>query len=49
VGLPGPKASKAPYLNLFYFLEHTVVSLAFLLSSAIPSLLGLNQAKKEVI
>jgi hypothetical protein len=49
VGLPGPKISKAPDLNLFYFLEHTIVSLVFLLSSVILSLLGLNQAKKEVM
>jgi hypothetical protein len=49
VGLPGPKASEAPYLNLLYSLEHTVVSLVLLLSSAIPFLLGSNQAKKEAI
>jgi hypothetical protein len=49
VGLPSPKTSEAPYLNLFYFLEHTVVSLALLSSSAIPSLLGSNQAKKEAM
>jgi hypothetical protein len=49
VGLPGPKASETPYLNLFYSLEHTVASLALLSSSAIPSLLGLNQAKKEAM
>jgi hypothetical protein len=49
VGLPGPKASEALYLNLLYSLEHTVASLALLSSSAIPSLLGSNQAKKEVI
>jgi hypothetical protein len=49
VGLPGPKASETPYLNLFYSLEHTVVSLALLSSSAILFLLGSNQAKKEAI
>jgi hypothetical protein len=49
MGLPSPKAFEALYLNLFYFLEHIVASLVFLLSSAIPSLLGSNQAKKEVI
>jgi hypothetical protein len=49
VGLPGPKTSKAFYLNLFYSLEHIVVSLALFLSSIILSLLGLNQAKKEAI
>jgi hypothetical protein len=49
VGLPGPKVSEAPYLNLFYSLERTVASLALLSSSAIPSLLGSNQAKKEAI
>jgi hypothetical protein len=49
VGLPGPKASEAPDLNLFYSLEYIVAFLAFLLSSAILSLLGSNQAKKEVM
>jgi hypothetical protein len=49
VGLSSPKASEAPYLNLLYFLEHIVVSLVFLLSSAIFSLLDSNQAKKEAI
>jgi hypothetical protein len=49
VGLPGPKTSEAPYLNLFYSLEHTVVSLALLSSGAIFSLLGSNQAKKKII
>jgi hypothetical protein len=49
MGLPGPKASEAPYLNLLYSLEHTIASLALLLSSAIPSLLGSNQAKKEAM
>jgi hypothetical protein len=49
IGLFGPKASKASYLNLLYSLKHTVVSLALLLSSAIPFLLGSNQAKKEAI
>jgi hypothetical protein len=49
MSLPSPKVSEAPDLNLFYFLEHTVVSLAFLSSSAILSLLGSNQAKKEAI
>jgi hypothetical protein len=49
VGLPGPKVSEAPYLNLLYSLERTVVSLALLSSSVILSLLGSNQAKKEAI
>jgi hypothetical protein len=49
VGLPSPKASETPYLNLFYSLEHIVVSLAFLSSSIILSLLGSNQAKKEAM
>jgi hypothetical protein len=49
VGLPGPKVSEAPYLNLLYSLEHTVASLALFLSSAIPFLLGSNQAKKEAM
>jgi hypothetical protein len=49
VGLPSPKASEAFYLNLLYSLERTVVSLALLSSSAIPSLLGSNQAKKETM
>jgi MFS-type transporter involved in bile tolerance (Atg22 family) len=49
VGLPSPKTSETPYLNLFYFLEHTVVFLALFLSSVILFLLGLIQAKKEAI
>jgi hypothetical protein len=49
VGLPGPKASETPYLNLLYSLERTVVSLALLSSSVILSLLGSNQAKKEAM
>jgi hypothetical protein len=49
MGLPGPKTSETPYLNLLYSLEHIVASLALLLSSTIPFLLGSNQAKKEVI
>jgi hypothetical protein len=49
VGLPGPKTSEAPYLNLFYSLERTVVSLALFSSSTILSLLGSNQAKKEAM
>jgi hypothetical protein len=49
VGLPSPKTSETPYLNLFYFLERTIVSLAFLSSSAILSLLGSNQAKKKAM
>jgi hypothetical protein len=49
VGLPSPKTSETPYLNLFYFLEHTVAFLALLLSSVILFLLGLIQAKKEAI
>jgi hypothetical protein len=49
IGLPGPKTSETPYLNLFYSLEHTVVSLVFLLSSIILFLLGSNQAKKEAM
>jgi hypothetical protein len=49
VGLPDSKTSETPYLNLFYSLEHTVVFLVLFLSSAIPSLLGSNQAKKEAI
>jgi hypothetical protein len=49
VGLPGPKTSETPYLNLFYSLEYIIVSLALLLSNAILFLLGSNQAKKEVI
>jgi hypothetical protein len=49
VGLPGPKTSETPYLNLLYSLEYTIVSLALFLSSVILFLLGSNQAKKEVI
>jgi hypothetical protein len=49
VGLPSPKVSETPYLNLLYSLERTVVSLALFSSSAIPFLLGSNQAKKEAI
>jgi hypothetical protein len=49
IGLPGPKVSETPYLNLLYSLECTIVSLVFFLSSIIFSLLGSNQAKKEVM
>jgi hypothetical protein len=49
VGLSSPKISETLYLNLLYSLERTVISLAFLSSSAILSLLGSNQAKKEAI
>jgi hypothetical protein len=40
-------AFEAPYLKLFYFSARKVVSLALLLSSAKPFLLGLNPARKE--
>jgi hypothetical protein len=49
MGLPSPKTSEAPDLNLLYSLEHMIVSLVLLSSSAIPFLLGSNQAKKEAI
>jgi hypothetical protein len=49
IGLPSPKVSETLDLNLFYSLERTVVSLALPSSSAILSLLGSNQAKKEAM
>jgi hypothetical protein len=47
VDQPGPKVFGAPYSKLLYFSARKVVSLALLLSSAKPFLLGLNLARKE--